>query len=199
MPPAGVSSVPRALPYPDPPLSDGRIALRSWCDADAPRLVAAFRDPEIPRWTFIPAPYSERDAREFIARQRRDRDGGVALAFAIVPAHDEATVLGGTGLEPVDRVIGRGEIGYWVAREHRGRGIATAAVRLLAGWALSGLGLRRLEILAFRGNAASERVAQNAGFVRERLLPEHRLHPHSGEVRDMVLYALERDSGPRVT
>lgn len=199
MPPADVSFVPRALPYPDPPLSDGRITLRPWRESDAPALVAAFQDPEIPRWTFIPVPYSARDARDFIARQRRDRDGGVALAFAIVAAGDDARVLGGTGLEPVERVTRRGEIGYWVAREHRGRGIATAAVRLLAAWALGDLGLRRLEILAFRGNAASERVAQNAGFVCERLLPEHRLHPHSGEVRDMVLYALERDSGPRVT
>lgn len=184
--------MPRALPLPEPPLADPEIALRPWRGKDLPAMMAALRDPEIPRWTFIPFPYRERDAREFLAKQRRDRDAGAGLGLAIAAAGDSAELLGAIGIEPVDRVAGRGEIGYWVAREQRGRGVATRAVKLLSDWALGDLGLKRLEILPFAGNRASELVAQRAGFRRERTLRAHRLHPLSGEVRDMTLYARTR-------
>lgn len=184
--------MPRALPLPDPPLADERVALRAWRDDDVPALVGALQDPAISRWTTIPSPYRERDARDFLGKQRRRRDGGIAIALAIVAPGDAGELFGGIGIEPVDRVAGRGEVGYWVAAGRRGTGIATHAVRLLSGWALGELGLRRLEILPFAGNAPSERVAERAGFRRERVLPAHRLHPRSGEVRDMTLYALTR-------
>ena len=65
----------------------------------------------------------------------------------------------------IDRERGAGEIGYWVAREARGRGVATRAVRLVAGWATSELGLTTLEIVVHEDNAASNAVARAAGFV----------------------------------
>ena len=183
----------RALPLPDPPLADREITLRAWSGDDLPELVAALQDPDIPRWTFIPSPYREADGRAFLSKQERDRTAGAGLALAIAPAGGGMPLLGAIGIEPLDRAAGRGEIGYWVARERRGRGIATRAVRMLSAWAFEGLGLTRLEILPFAGNTASERVAERAGFTRERELRAHRLHPLSGEVRDMWLYALSRD------
>jgi RimJ/RimL family protein N-acetyltransferase len=181
------------VPLPDPPLADHAIRLRAWHEGDAVALVAAMRDPAIAHWTFVPWPYGEADARAFLARQARERLAGDALALAIEPMEEEAQpLLGGIGIEPLDLGAGRGEIGYWVARDARGRGIATRAVRLLSAWALAGLGLQRLEILPFAGNAASERVAEQAGFRRERVLPAHRVHRATGEVRDMTLFSLSR-------
>ncbi|MEX2195575.1 MAG: GNAT family N-acetyltransferase [Thermoleophilaceae bacterium] len=183
--------MPLPLPLPDPPLADSRVALRPWREEDLPALVAELQDPDIPRWTFIPFPYAERDGREFLAKQRHDLEAGTGLALAI-EAVDGGALAGAIGIEPLDRVAGRGEIGYWVAREQRCRGIATRAVKLLSGWALGELGLERLAILPFAGNTASERVAERAGFSRERTLPAHRLHPLSGEVRDMTLFGITR-------
>ena len=65
----------------------------------------------------------------------------------------------------LDRKPGCGEIGYWVTAEARGRGIATRAVHLLAGWARDELGLTRIEILPHKDNPASRRVAEKAGFT----------------------------------
>jgi RimJ/RimL family protein N-acetyltransferase len=65
----------------------------------------------------------------------------------------------------LDREPGYGEIGYWVAAEARGRGVATRAVRMLADWAREELGLTKLEVLPHKDNLPSRRVAEKAGFM----------------------------------
>jgi RimJ/RimL family protein N-acetyltransferase len=64
----------------------------------------------------------------------------------------------------LDRAPGYGELGYWVAADARGRGVATRAVELLSRWARDELGLTRLEIRAHRDNVGSRRVAEKAGY-----------------------------------
>lgn len=85
------------------------------------------------------------------------------------------------------------EVSYWFAPEGRGRGAATTAVRLVAMWAFEAWArLERIELQTLPENAASQRVAERAGFKREALLPQHkRMH---GALQDMVMYAMTRDS-----
>ena len=59
------------------------------------------------------------------------------------------------------------EIGYWVAPWARRRGVATAAVRAMSGWAFANAGVVRLELLTDWANVGSQRVALAAGFQRE--------------------------------
>ncbi len=61
--------------------------------------------------------------------------------------------------------VRRAEIGWWLAPEARGRGVAPVAVDLVAAWALGPpLGLRQVWARIDPGNAASARVAAGAGF-----------------------------------
>ena len=55
-------------------------------------------------------------------------------------------------------------------RDARGRGLATAALRLLSRWALDTLPVVRLQLTTHQDNPASQRVAQKAGYTREALL-----------------------------
>lgn len=57
-------------------------------------------------------------------------------------------------------VDGADHIGYWIAREHWGRGLATRAVALM----LREVERRPLHATAASDNAASVRVLQRAGF-----------------------------------
>lgn len=60
------------------------------------------------------------------------------------------------------------EIGYtMLSPEHRGRGIATRAVRLLVRHLFDSLLINRLEIRMDTRNQASERVAIKCGFTKE--------------------------------
>jgi [ribosomal protein S5]-alanine N-acetyltransferase len=151
------------FPAPGGPLSDGVVSLRAWEESDTADLVAALQDPDIPRFTRIPSPYTEAHAREFFAR------GGAAneTGFAIVSARD-GKLLGGIGLR--DAGESRGEVGYWVRAEARGRGVMRRALRLVARWAFDELGLVRLQLLTRPDNPASQRAAEGAGFRREGVL-----------------------------
>ncbi len=175
------------IQHPSPALDDGVVSLRGFDEDDIPAVVAACQDPEIPRWTVVPTPYTERDARAWIESHDLLRITGNAMPMAII---DSATRLlaGSCGLHELDWRSHKGEIGYWVVREMRGLGTATRAVRLLSRWALLELGLARLELFADVNNEASQRVALNAGFVREGVLRSARAI--KGERHDMVLFSL---------
>jgi RimJ/RimL family protein N-acetyltransferase len=168
-------TLPGMLRYPDPPLSDGVITLRAKTGADVDALVAACQDPEIPRWTRVPVPYRREDALGWLAASELELDAGLAIHWLAVDGEDRP--LASVGLMDIDRERGSGEIGYWVAREARGRGVATRAVRLVAGWALAELGLATVEIAVHEDNAASLAVARAAGFAET---GERRVAPREG-------------------
>jgi RimJ/RimL family protein N-acetyltransferase len=84
--------------------------------------------------------------------------------------------------------VGIGEIAYVVAPAARGRGIASAAVQALSGWAFARLRLARLQLSIRPDNLASRRVAEKAGYMYEGLLRSSKLI--RGERVDAALYSL---------
>ena len=162
----------RSIPLPHPPLADGDIRLRTWHRRDVAAVTAACQDPEIPRWTVVPHNYTESHARDFINGTAADIANGRELALAIVDLDDR--VLGALGLSNFDWADLKAEIGYWMVAESRRRGIGARATRLLTVWALTELGLERVELLANPENEPSLRLAERAGFTREGTLRRYR-------------------------
>jgi RimJ/RimL family protein N-acetyltransferase len=161
--------VPAPLPldHPDPPLTDGVVALRPWSVEDAEALVAICDDPDVARFTPLASPYTEADARAWLAAEPGRRLGGDELALAIVA---DGAAVGSIGLRPDadDREIV--EVGYVVAAPARGRGYATRAVRLAVGWAIERWQPARMQLTTTVDNGASHRVAERSGFRREGVL-----------------------------
>jgi RimJ/RimL family protein N-acetyltransferase len=151
--------VPVLVP-PDGPLADGVVRLRGWRPGDRAAVVAAVRDPEIPRWTLVPSPYGPAEYDAWMAEQARQRAAGTGLHLLVVDERDR--LLGATGVQLTEYAP---DIGYWCAREHRGRGYTARAVRLLRDH-VRALGFPRVDILVHPDNRASQRVAEAAGFER---------------------------------
>jgi RimJ/RimL family protein N-acetyltransferase len=175
------------IPLPDPPLSDDAVALRPWRQGDAAAVTRACQDPEIPRWTTIPSPYTERDALEYVRCAERDRLAGRELGLAVVDVQG-GMLLGSCGLARLDWEERKAEIGYWITAEARGSSVGTRAAKLLSRWALSDLGLERVELLANPENEPSQRLALRAGFTREGLLRGYRRR--RGGREDLVMFSL---------
>lgn len=144
------------------------LVLRPWKLEDAPALVEACNDPEIERWLpVIPSPYSEADAETYIDQSRESWEKGDSFNFAILDA--ETGRLAGS-ISMRTKRFRTGHLGYWVAREARGRGVAPEALRTLCRWAVETLDVQRLELLTDVDNRGSQRVAEKADFQREGIL-----------------------------
>jgi RimJ/RimL family protein N-acetyltransferase len=140
------------------------LVLRTWLPEDLDELLDACQDPEIQRWTTLPSPYRPEHAEIFLAGCALRWVQGLA-SFAITDTAGQSLLgsIGFVGL-PDEGVV---EVGYWVAPSARGRGVATAATRLICDWALDVLGFNRVEWQAYVGNDLSRRVAQRCGFTFE--------------------------------
>ena len=152
-----------------PRLTDGRLLLRPFEPEDAPAVRAACDDPDVAHWIHrLPAPYTLADAEWFIAdaRDRLLRNERARLAVTDAASGE---LLGSVSLDLfADREAA--EVGYWVKRKARRRGVALSAARLIGDWAFGELAIERLELLTYPGNDISQALASRLGFTREGLL-----------------------------
>jgi RimJ/RimL family protein N-acetyltransferase len=146
------------------------FVLRPPASADIDAIVAEIADEDIGRFIpLIPSPYARADAEAWIERVGRAWADGTSCPFVIVDMV-AGKLLGAIEVRPL-----RGDIGYWVAAGARGRGIATRALRLICEWREE----RPLWLVTHPDNAASQRVAEKAGFRRVGLVP-HEPHFRDG-------------------
>ena len=180
-------------------LSNGVVTLRPLEMSDVADVTLACQDREIFRWTaVIPSPYTEEDAKGWIATHEQQRSEGEAAPFAIVDAVD-GRLLGTMGLNTIDWEERHAMVGYWVASWARGHGVATSALQLLVGWAFGGLGLSTIELTVLIGNSASERVAQKSGFSLVRVVDNYQ-HPRvDGSSFRVTLWRIENSDGGSVS
>jgi RimJ/RimL family protein N-acetyltransferase len=136
----------------------------------------------------VPENYTETDARAYLLQRYDAIDAGTAAPFAIVEAGGEQGLLGSISLQSFAWAHARAEVGYWLAREARGGGHATRAVRLICAWGFRTLRVERINLFAATGNARSQGVAERAGFTREAVLRSYMRGKH--EWQDMVAFGL---------
>ena len=162
-------------------------ALRPLEEGDEESLALRINNEKISRNAFlIPHPYTLDDAKARVAKCLADPE---CTHFAIV---DESGVIGGIGLkraEPGFQDVQKhvAEIGYWLAEEYWGRGIATEAVMALTRWGFEELSLRRIFAAVFARNPASTRVLEKAGYEFEGR--ERARYFRDGQFIDGLLYA----------
>jgi RimJ/RimL family protein N-acetyltransferase len=157
----------------DPPhLADAAVRLRPHRPDDVAGVVIACSDPLTQHWLpALPFPYGEANARAHLEEILSHQADGVAVYWAVCPAGDDAVAgeVGLFGLSP-DGLSRTAEVGYWTHPKARGRGLTTAALRLVVRHALlpadvGGLGVQRVLVRAAEGNVASQRVAVGAGLA----------------------------------
>jgi RimJ/RimL family protein N-acetyltransferase len=165
-------------------LRTDRLTLRPPGADDAGDMFAAV-DHEVRQWMPWSLGYTEDKALRWCTADAY-RDPVRETHFVIVP-HTTGRFVGVIGINRASWEAGVAETGYWLGPGGRGHGYATEAVREVARYAFE-LGFHRLELLAAPGNAASQRVAERAGFTREGVLREAR--PEPGGRSDMVIFSL---------
>jgi RimJ/RimL family protein N-acetyltransferase len=149
------------LPYPLRLAGTG-VVLREWRGEDLDDLVALLDEPDIARWTLMPSPFDVEAGLAYLRRAHQGRITGSRIQLAITA--DGGRPLGEVLLFNVRSELHEAELGYLVGRPFRRRGLASAALSLLTGYAFDTLRLRRLLLRIDRGNSASTSVARRCGY-----------------------------------
>ncbi|MGF2948692.1 GNAT family N-acetyltransferase [Microbacterium alcoholitolerans] len=146
-----------------------RLVLSIPTVADADAITSACQDPEVPRWTTVPSPYTRQHALDFVDLVAGWWADGVETVWAI---RKDDVLAGMIGLHKIASHPhgGEAEIGFWGTAEFRGQGVMGEASRAVVDYAFDELKLVRLSWRAVAGNVPSARTARTLGFRYEGML-----------------------------
>lgn len=161
-----------------------RLFLRPAFPEDCGAILAGIGEESIVRnLARAPWPYTMDDARAFAALPQN-----LFLPHFLVTIPGTG-VIGSAGMGEHE---GEPELGYWIAREHWGRGYATEAAGAVLKIART-LGHRRVVAGHFADNPASGKVLRKLGFIPTGR-PGKRFSLARGQMVESVEYALDLDA-----
>jgi RimJ/RimL family protein N-acetyltransferase len=177
------------MSLPAPTLHTARLRLRPFTSADADALFALHSNAFVLRYWDAP-PWSDRArADRFVAACQEMSAEGSGARLAIDRLADDA-FIGWCALSGWNPDYRSASMGYCLDDAAWGHGYATEAARALLRWAFGALDLNRVQAETDTRNAASARVLEKLGFVREGTLREDCVV--NGDVSDSWVYGLLR-------
>jgi RimJ/RimL family protein N-acetyltransferase len=156
-----------SIPRLEQPLVGERVGLRLAAERDIPEVLIAHQDdPELYARLGLPRPPSGAELGRQMELAEREREAGVRVRLTVLePGSDDCR--GRISVHSIDWESGRAELGMWLAPRSRGRGLAPAALALVAGWLFDECQLDRVELLTEPDNKPMLRAARAAGFVEQ--------------------------------
>lgn len=170
-----------------PTLTGRDLSLRPLDDEDLPALQRIFGDAEVARYLSRPAFASPADAEAYLEDIRIGFRDKQLFQWGIV-AEPEQQLSGTCTLFAFDREGFRCELGFALARQVWGRGIARCAVAAVLRFAFEELGVHRIEADTDPRNERSLRLLERLGFEREGLLRQR--YCVGDELQDSVVLGL---------
>ena len=169
-----------------PSLKTARLLLRKFQLSDAPDVQRLAGAPAVAAGTFLPHPYEDGMAEQWITDQARAHEGGSAVSFAITLAGD-ATFIGSISLDIV-QTHRHARLGYWLGLPYWNNGYATESVKAVLDYGFNRLNLNRIYSPHFQGNEASGQVLRKVGMTYEGRMREH--YVRFDRFVDLELYGL---------
>ena len=147
-------------------ISTRRTVLRPFTGSETPLLLPILSDPTT--MAFWPSPLDEGDVAAWVERNARSFEES-GLGRMLIEDRESGSVLGDCGIMRAE-IDGRieNDLGYILHHEYWGAGLATECAQACLEDGVRRLGLRRVVANMPHDHAASIRVAEKLGMVRER-------------------------------
>jgi ribosomal-protein-alanine N-acetyltransferase len=172
-----------------PTLQYGLVTLRPSAESDIDSIFRACQDPLIPAFTTVPAQYTIDHAIDFVRSDPFSFSERREIRFVIDYGNGSDTRFAGViSLHTINIKNHTAEIGYWMEKSMRGKGIGTVAAKMITDYGIRSLGFRRIDGLADVENAASQKLLTSAGFEKEGIL-RNKVTRDDGRQIDMALFA----------
>lgn len=158
--------------HPFPELSTEHLILNKFGSSDIPELFTIFKDPVYAQRTLnIPYPYTEADGIAWSRHIHEQFLLGNHYSFAIRQKGDPK-LIGSIALM-INQRFDRGELGYWLAKEHWNKGYMTEATKAIIEFGFEILQLNKILATHLTSNPASGAVMLKCGMVWEAELKQH--------------------------
>lgn len=163
------------------PLATERLMFRDWTAADLAAFHAICADRSVMQFVGDGEPWSTERAEQFI---RHACEMSQTLGFCQWPViHKEtSTLIGFCGFVPTDDGA---EIGWRLAKESWGQGLATEAARAVLKHGFETLGFQRVIATVQSPNLASIRVVEKLGMKAESRFPRNG--------REVILFSIKNN------
>lgn len=122
---------------------------------------------------------------EFIQQAQHQLHTQQALAMGIFL---NGTIVGGVGMHDWSHDTKRAQIGYWICKEHEGKGLVTRSLQGLINYLFGITGLNKIEIHYVPANRRSALVAERLGFRLEGVIRQSTMR--NGVAEDIVVTGL---------
>lgn len=151
---------------PNPIIETERLDLCEWRSEDWTEFRPIATDSDVVKYITGGAPWPDERIQDFV---RRQVEGQLRRGFSMwqLRPKTDGRLIGFCGLQPW-----RGwediEIGWWLAKDCWGQGLATEAARAALAYGFETAKLDRIIAVVHVDNLASQRVAEKLGMERER-------------------------------
>ncbi|MDL4839413.1 GNAT family N-acetyltransferase [Aquibacillus rhizosphaerae] len=141
-------------------LTSERLLFRPYSNDDFDFLMSLLSDPEVVRFIGKGKTRNENGGKEFLKWIYSTYEVGEDMGLMVLVNKEDNTLIGHAGLVP--QIIEGNEeieIGYWICREHWGKGYATESAKALLEYGIKQINPQRFISLIQPDNLASKKVA----------------------------------------
>lgn len=168
-------------------INGDRIYLKIFEKKDIDQLTKLAHDKTISKFTRVPYPYKKNHAIEYLKIVKKGLKDKTEYFFGIF---DKKTnkLMGNIGLKDINKCDKRGDIGYWIGKPYRKKGIVIEALNTLINYCFNKLKLNKITIHCMINNKPGLKTIKKIGAKKEGLLKQHGCC--GGKFRDLYLFRI---------
>ncbi len=172
-----------------------RLVLRRPRKNDLPNLVKNISNIRVSKWLLtVPYPYTIKDARWYLNHSAKKWGARKKTGYAFfIALKSNRHVIGGCGIDGINKSQGTAEVGYWLGEKYWRRGYGSEALDAMLKFTFNSLKLRRVSAPIFAGNPSSGKLLEKYGFKKEGLKRKSAVCKANGKIRDEVVYGLLKE------
>lgn len=167
---------------------DNSLLLRSYQPDDAKELFSAVNNSRqhLHAWLeWVDKTTKQEHSLQFIQQSLHQLHTQEALALGIF-LNDH--IIGGIGMHHWDQPTRKAQIGYWIAKEHEGKGIVNRCLERFVDFLFEKIGLNKIEVHFVPANKRSAKVAERLGCKVEGIIRQSVIR--NGLPEDIVITGL---------
>ena len=176
-------------------LKTKRLILREINGKDIRDIQKNINNLDVSKWLLVvPYPYTLKDARwwvdqclkEYKSKERKKYNFGIELK-------EERKIIGGIGLDKVDKFQGTASVGYWLGEDYWKQRYGSEALNEILKFAFNKLKLRRVGAGVFAGNPSSGKLLEKFGAKLEGTKRKGARCKADGKIKDELIYGLLKE------